>query len=48
MPELLTALDAFLREHGRCGELDGGVDGTVVWMACDCGALFGRPAEEVA
>jgi hypothetical protein len=27
MPELLTALDAFLQEHRRCGELDGGVDG---------------------
>jgi len=21
----------------RCGELDGGVDGEHVWMACDCG-----------
>jgi len=26
MPELLAALDAFLQEHRRCGELDGGVD----------------------
>ena len=26
MPELLGALDAFLQEHRRCGELDGGVD----------------------
>jgi hypothetical protein len=25
MPELLAALDAFLQEHRRCGELDGGV-----------------------
>jgi hypothetical protein len=24
MPELLAALDAFLQEHRRCGELDGG------------------------
>ena len=38
MPELLTALDAFLQEHRRCGELDGGVDGERDWMACDCGA----------
>jgi hypothetical protein len=27
MPELLAALDAFLQEHRRCGELDGGEDG---------------------
>jgi hypothetical protein len=27
MPELLAALDAFLQEHRRCGELDGGVEG---------------------
>jgi hypothetical protein len=38
MPELLAALDAFVQEHGRCGELEGGVDGGRVWMACDCGA----------
>ena len=38
MPELLVALDAFLQEHRRCGDLDGGVEGGRVWMACDCGA----------
>jgi len=38
MPELLAALDAFLQEHRRCGELDGGVEDGRVWMACDCGA----------
>jgi hypothetical protein len=27
MPELLAALDAFMQEHRRCGDLDGGVDG---------------------
>jgi hypothetical protein len=27
MPELLAALDAFVQEHRRCGELDGGVAG---------------------
>jgi hypothetical protein len=26
MPELLTALIAFVAEHRRCGDLDGGVD----------------------
>ena len=38
MPELLAALDAFMQEHRRCGELDGGVDGERAWMACSCGA----------
>jgi hypothetical protein len=42
MPELLAALDAFLREHRRCGELDGDVEGERVWMACDCGAVVVR------
>ena len=36
MPELLAALDAFLQEHRRRGDLDDGVDGERVWMACDC------------
>jgi hypothetical protein len=40
MPELLAALDAFVLEHRRCGELDGGVDGERLWMACDCGAAI--------
>ena len=35
MPELLSALDAFMPEHRRCGELGGGVDGERAWMACD-------------
>jgi len=26
MPDLLAALDAFLQEHRRCGDLDGGVE----------------------
>ena len=40
MPDLLAALDAFLQEHRRCGELEGGVEGERVWMACDCGAAI--------
>jgi len=40
MPVLLAALDAFLQEHRRCGELDGGIEGERVWMACDCGAVI--------
>jgi len=40
MPDLLAALDAFLQEHRRCGDLDGGVEGEHVWMTCDCGAAI--------
>jgi hypothetical protein len=40
MPNLLTALDAFLQEHRRCGDLDAGVEGGRVWIACDCGAAI--------
>lgn len=43
MPELIAALDAFLQEHRRCGELDGGVDEDLVWMACDCGGGIAHP-----
>jgi len=45
MPELLVTLDAFLQEHRRCGELDGGVDGRRVWMACNCGATIAHRVE---
>ena len=45
MPGLLAALDAFLQEHRRCGELDGGVERGRVWMACDCGADIVHPVE---
>ena len=36
-PEL--ALWAFFEEHRRCGELDGGVEGEVLSMTCECGAV---------
>jgi putative tryptophan/tyrosine transport system substrate-binding protein len=29
---LLTELDAFFTEQGRCGDLDAGVDGVVIWF----------------
>ena len=35
MPELLAALDAFLQEHRRCGDLERGVGADIVWMGCD-------------
>jgi len=43
MPELLAAIDAFVQEHRRCGELEGGVERELVWMACSCGGNLGRP-----
>jgi hypothetical protein len=43
---LLTELDAFYTEHRWCGALDGGVDEVMVWLACDCGALIARPADD--
>jgi hypothetical protein len=46
MPELLAALEAFLQEHRRCGELDGGVERELVWMACECGTEIVHPIEE--
>jgi hypothetical protein len=42
---VVTALDAFLQEHRRCGELDGGLDRGHVWMACDCGANIVHPIQ---
>jgi hypothetical protein len=43
---LLTDLDAFFTKHGRCGDLDAGVEGEVVWIACDCGAKMARRVDE--
>jgi hypothetical protein len=43
---LLTDLDALSTEHRGCGDLDGGVDGRIVWMACDCGASIARRVDE--
>jgi len=43
---LLTELNAFFTDHDHCSDLDAGVDGPVVWMACDCGASMVRRADE--
>jgi hypothetical protein len=43
---LLTELDAFFTDHHHCGDLDAGVDGSVVWIACDCGASMARRVDE--
>jgi hypothetical protein len=43
---LLSELDAFFTDHRLCGDLDAGVDGPMVRMACDCGASMARRVEE--
>jgi hypothetical protein len=43
---LLTELDAFFTDHRRCGDLDAGVDGPIVWIACDFGASMARRVDE--
>jgi hypothetical protein len=35
---LLTELDTFFSEHRACGDVDAGVEGPFVWIACECGA----------
>jgi hypothetical protein len=42
---LLADLDAFFTDHHARGDLDAGVDGPIVWMACDCGASMARRAD---
>jgi len=37
---LLDALYAFYQKHERWGDLDSGLDGDRVWMACTCGAVI--------
>jgi hypothetical protein len=39
---LLTELHALFTDHHDCGDLDAGVDGPIVWIACDCGASMAR------
>jgi hypothetical protein len=43
MPELLAALDAFLQQHRRCGDVDAAVEDGLVRMVCDCGAGIAHP-----
>lgn len=35
---VLGALVAFVDDHKRCGDLEGGLDNGHVWLACSCGA----------
>ena len=45
---LLTELDALFTDPttASCGDLDAGVEGPIVWIACHCGASMARRAEE--
>jgi hypothetical protein len=38
MTALGSALEAFIREHEYCGELETGQEEDRMWMACTCGA----------
>ena len=40
-----AALEAFIREHEYCGELDSDVETDRVWMTCTCGAVINRNAD---
>jgi hypothetical protein len=41
---VVGAFAAFVDEHNRCGELEGGLEGSYVWMACSCGGYIAHPA----
>jgi hypothetical protein len=43
---LLAELNAFYTDHRLCGDLDAGVDGPVVWMACDSSDSIARRVDE--
>jgi hypothetical protein len=43
---LLAELDSFFTDHHDCGDLDAGVDGSIVWVGCECGARMARRVEE--
>jgi hypothetical protein len=37
---------SLLTDHPQCGDLDAGVEGPVVWIACPCGARMARQVDE--
>jgi hypothetical protein len=43
---LLTELDAFFTDHRTAATWNAGVDGSVVWIVCDCGARMARRVDE--
>jgi hypothetical protein len=42
----LAELEAFVTERHLCADLDAGVEGPIVWIACDCGASMARRTDE--
>jgi hypothetical protein len=42
MPTIFAALVAFVGEHQRCGEMDGGRGG-YIWLVCSCARLSSLP-----
>jgi hypothetical protein len=44
MPDVPNVLMAFVAEHQRCGDLDGGRDGGYIWLTCTRGAQIVHPA----
>ena len=46
---LLTEPDAFFTDHHDCDDLDAGVEGPIVWIACECSArkAVGHCAAEI-
>jgi hypothetical protein len=45
---VLGAFVAFVNDHKRCGDLDGGLEKGHVWLTCSCGAQIVHPAKEPA
>ena len=45
---VLRAFVAFVDDHKRCGDLEGGLDNSYVWLECSCGAQIVHPAREPA
>jgi hypothetical protein len=43
---VLGAFIAFVAEHRRCGDLDGGLENGYVWLQCSCGGLIMQPERE--
>jgi hypothetical protein len=42
---LLADLDAFFIDHRQCGDRRR-IGGSIVWIACDCGARMARRVDE--
>jgi len=43
---ILESFEAFVAEHRRCGDLDGGLDSGYVWLQCSRSGLLMQPASE--